>query len=156
MFCDCFASNLFSKLRYPIFINPINCKEKIIITIPATILKISEFCKSVCPKQDADAPSIIKTVEKPKQNKIKGNIIRITDLYTNYKKKKRKDINPTGFAIGDTKLYLTNIDGKMIIADLSLGNVINVEKVARNFISRPFIFNQNLFIIKNGSIIQYN
>ena len=32
MFCDCFASNLFSKLRYPIFINPINCKEKIIIT----------------------------------------------------------------------------------------------------------------------------
>ena len=89
-------------------------------------------------------------------DKIKGNIIRITDLYTNYKKKKRKDINPTGFAIGDTKLYLTNIDGKMIIADLSLGNVINVEKVARNFISRPFIFNQNLFIIKNGSIIQYN
>ena len=47
-------------------------KRKTIITIPATILNISEFCKSVCPKKDAEAPKIINTVEKPKQNKIKG------------------------------------------------------------------------------------
>ena len=80
MFCDCFASNLFSKFRYPIFINPINCKEKIIITIPATILKISEFCKRVWPKKDADAPKIINTVEKPKQNKIKGNMFIFFDF----------------------------------------------------------------------------
>jgi hypothetical protein len=46
--------------------------EKIIITIPAIILKISEFCKSACPKKDADAPKIINTVEKPKQNKTNG------------------------------------------------------------------------------------
>ena len=88
--------------------------------------------------------------------KSKGNIIRITDLYINYKAKKRKDIKPVGFAIGDSKVYLTNSDGKMIIADLSLGDVISTEKVAGNFISRPFIFNQNLFVIRNGSIIQYN
>jgi outer membrane protein assembly factor BamB len=88
--------------------------------------------------------------------KNKGNIIRITDLYINYKAKKRKDIKPVGFAIGDSKVYLTNSDGKMIIADLSLGDVISTEKVAGNFISRPFIFNQNLFVIRNGSIIQYN
>jgi outer membrane protein assembly factor BamB len=88
--------------------------------------------------------------------KNKGNIVRITDLYKNYKIKKRKDIKPVGFAIGDAKLYLTNTDGKMIIADLSLGDVISVEKIAGNFISRPFIFNQNLFVIRNGSIIQYN
>ena len=84
-----------------------------------------------------------------------GNIIRITDLYTNYKIKKRKEIKPIGFAIGGTKLYLTNTNGKMIIADLSHGKVIGVEKVARNFTSKPFIFNQNLFVIINGSIIQY-
>jgi outer membrane protein assembly factor BamB len=88
--------------------------------------------------------------------KNKGNILRITDLYKNYKIKKRKDIKPIGFAIGDTKLYLTNTDGKMIIADLSLGDVISTEKVAGNFTSRPFIFNQNLFVIRNGSIVQYN
>ena len=85
-----------------------------------------------------------------------GNIIRITDLYTNYKAKKRSDIKPIGFAIGDKKLYLTNTDGKMIVADLNLGKVIAIVKIAGNFTSRPFLFNQNLFIIRNGSIIQYN
>ena len=85
-----------------------------------------------------------------------GNIIRITDLFINYKIKKRKKIKPIGIAIGATKLYLTNTDGKMIIVDLSHGNVINVEKVAGNFTSKPFIFNQNLFVIRNGSIVQYN
>ena len=89
-------------------------------------------------------------------DKSKGNIIRITDLYKNYKIKKRKNVMPTGFVIGNTKLYLTNSDGKMIIVDLNNGNVINTEKVSGNLISKPFIFNQNLFIIRNGSIIQYN
>ena len=42
------------------------------ITIPAIILKISEFCKKDLPMKDADAPKITKTVEKPKQNKING------------------------------------------------------------------------------------
>jgi len=88
--------------------------------------------------------------------KNKGNILRITDLYVNYKIKKRKNIKPIGFAIGDTKLYLTNTDGKMIIADLEPGNTIRIEKLAGGFTSRPFIFNQNLFVIRNGSIIQYN
>ena len=80
MFCDFFASNLFSKLRYSMLISPINCKEKIIITIPAIILKVSEFCKSVWPKKDADAPKMINTVEKPKQNKIKGSIFIFFDF----------------------------------------------------------------------------
>ena len=88
--------------------------------------------------------------------KNKGNIIRITDLYTNYKIKKRKNIVPAGFAIGNTKLYLTNTDGKMIIVDLSLGNIIDIEKVAGDFTSKPFIFNQSLFVLRNGSIVQYN
>ena len=88
--------------------------------------------------------------------KSNGNIIRITDLYKDYEIKQRNYIKPIGFTIGDTKLYLTNTDGKMITVDLALGNVISIEKVSRDFISRPYIFNQNLFIIRNGSIIQYN
>ena len=46
--------------------------------------------------------------------------------------------------------------GKIIVVDLTLGKVIGVEKVAGNFTSRPFIFNQSLFILRNGSILQYN
>ena len=85
-----------------------------------------------------------------------GNIIRISDLYLGYKSKKRKNVKPIGFAIGGTRLYLTNTDGKMIVVDLNLGKVIGVEKVAGDFTSKPFIFNQSLFIIRNGSIIQYD
>ena len=44
----------------------------------------------------------------------------------------------------------------MIVADLNLGKVIGVEKVAGDFTSKPFIFNQSLFIIRNGSIIQFD
>jgi len=88
--------------------------------------------------------------------KNKGNIIRITDLFKSHKKKKRKIIKPIGFAIGNTKLYLTNTVGQMIIVDLDSGNIVTTVKIAGDFTSRPFIFNKNLFVIKNGSIVQYN
>ncbi len=85
-----------------------------------------------------------------------GNIIRITDLFKDYKTKKRKNIKPIGFVIGNTNLYLTNSDGKMVIVDLKLGNVINIIKVSKNLTSQPFLFNNNLYVIRNGSIIQYD
>ena len=85
-----------------------------------------------------------------------GNIIRVTNIYNNYKVKKRKNIKPIGFVIGKTNLYLTNNDGKMIVVDLITGNSSNTIKVSNSLLSEPFIFNKNLFIIKNGSIVQYN
>ncbi len=88
--------------------------------------------------------------------KNKGNIIRITDLLKNYKIKKRKNIKPIGFVIGNTNLYLTNNDGKMVIVDLKLGNATNIIKVSKNLTSQPFLFNNSLYVIRNGSIIQYD
>ena len=88
--------------------------------------------------------------------KNKGNILRITDLFKNYKIKKRKEIEPVGFVIGNTNLYLTNTDGKILIADLSEGKVLNVEKVSGDIVSEPFIFDNNLYVVRNGSIVQYN
>ena len=88
--------------------------------------------------------------------KNKGNIIRVTDLFKNYKTKKRRNIKPIGISIGNTNLYLTNTDGRMIVADLNLGNIIRIEKISGDFTSKPFIFNRNLFVIRNGSIVQYN
>jgi outer membrane protein assembly factor BamB len=85
-----------------------------------------------------------------------GNIIRITDLYKNYKEKKRANIKPIGFVIGSRNLYLTNSDGNMNVIDLVTGASIYNVKVAYNIISEPFIFNKNLFVIRKGSIIQYN
>ncbi|MDC3037472.1 PQQ-binding-like beta-propeller repeat protein [Candidatus Pelagibacter sp.] len=88
--------------------------------------------------------------------KNKGNTIRVIDLFKIYKPKKRKNIYPIGFVIGNKNLYLTNSDGKMIVVDLQNGSIIKTEKVSSNLVSKPFIFNNNLFLIRNGSIIQYN
>tara|TARA_Y100001935_G_scaffold187863_1_gene156255 strand:- start:37 stop:1335 length:1299 start_codon:yes stop_codon:yes gene_type:complete len=89
-------------------------------------------------------------------DKDKGNIIRITDLFMNYKTKIRKNIYPIGFVIGDKNLFLTNSDGKMIVAGIEDGNVIKIEKVSSDLVSEPFISNNNLFLLRNGSILQYN
>ena len=88
--------------------------------------------------------------------KNEGNIVRINDIYKNFNLKKRKKIKPTGFTIGNNNLYLTNSDGNLIILNLSTGNVLKIEKVARDLISKPLIYNENLFIVKNGSITQYD
>ena len=89
-------------------------------------------------------------------DKNKGNIIRITDLFLNYKDKKRKNIYPIGFVIGDKNIYLTNSDGKMIIAGIEDGEIIKIEKISSGLVSEPFIFNNNLYVVRNGSILQYN
>ena len=85
-----------------------------------------------------------------------GNIIRINDLHKDYKTKKRKYLFTTGFFVAQSKVYITNNDGMLIIADLNTGNIVDTKKVARNKILQPYINNKNLFLIKNGSIIRYN
>ena len=86
-----------------------------------------------------------------------GNIVRVNNLHSNYKKTKRKKIiKPTGFFIGSNKIYLTNDDGKLITADLNTGKIISIIKIAGDKISQPYVSKNNLFLIKNGTIIKYN
>ncbi|MDA9158355.1 PQQ-like beta-propeller repeat protein [Candidatus Pelagibacter ubique] len=89
-------------------------------------------------------------------DKKSGNIIRINDLYKNYKDKKRNQITPTGFFVALNKIYLTNSDGKLIIVNSNDGNILNVVKVSGGKILQPFINKNNLFLISNGSIIKFN
>ena len=88
--------------------------------------------------------------------KKQGNIIRINDLYKNYDLKKRKKLKPIGFLVGQNNLYLTNSDGTLIVVKLTSGNILKIEKVSRGLISKPYIHNGDLFIVKNGSITQYD
>ena len=89
-------------------------------------------------------------------DKNQGNILRVNDIYNLYKTKHRKKTRPVGFSVGQDKLYLSNNDGKIIVINLSSGNVVKTEKISGGVISEPFIFNRNLFVIKNGSVIKYN
>ena len=89
------------------FIIPINCRENIIIIKPATILNVCEFCKNICPKNDAAAPNIIKTNEKPNVNSING--IKFIFFFSSNSFKEApeiKDIQPgiKGRTQGDKKL----------------------------------------------------
>ena len=88
-------------------------------------------------------------------DKEQGNIIKIKDIYKMYNDKNRKKIRPTGFSISQDKIYLSNNDGKLIILDLKTGNVLKAEKIARKIMSKPFLYNNHLFMIKNGSVVQY-
>ena len=85
-----------------------------------------------------------------------GNILRINDLYKNIKIKKRNDIKPTGFFISIGKIYLTNDDGKLIIANINTGEILDIVKVASDKILKPLVNDNNLFLIRNGSIIRFN
>ncbi|WP_415323722.1 PQQ-binding-like beta-propeller repeat protein [Candidatus Pelagibacter sp. Uisw_127] len=89
-------------------------------------------------------------------DKKSGNIIRINDLFKNYKDKKRSQIKPTGFFVALNKIYLTNSDGKLIIVNSNDGNILNVVKISGGKILQPFISENNLFLISNGSIIKFN
>ena len=85
-----------------------------------------------------------------------GNILKINYIYKGYSLKKRKNITPVGFSISYNKLYLSNSDGKLIVIELNSGKISKNIKVSKKIISEPYIFNNNLFVIKNGSINQYD
>jgi outer membrane protein assembly factor BamB len=89
-------------------------------------------------------------------DKNSGNIMRINDLYKDYKDKKRKQIKPTGFFIASNKIYVTNSDGKLIIVNSNEGNILNIVKISGGKILQPFINENNLFLISNGSVIKFN
>ena len=83
-----------------------------------------------------------------------GNIVRITDIFSTIKKKQRAKINPVGFVVGKDNIYLTVDNGRLFVIDIKLGKTKSIIKIDNNKISRPFILNQNMFLIKNDSIIK--
>ena len=83
-----------------------------------------------------------------------GNIIRITDIFRQFKKKKRSKIKPVGFIVGINNIYLTTNHGRLMIIDVSSGRTKSMLKIDNDKISRPFVLNQNLYIIKENSIIK--
>ena len=85
-----------------------------------------------------------------------GNIIRITDAFKNFKIKKRKKIKPTGFIVGNNNVYLTTDHGRLIVLSVVTGKVLSIVKIDNDKITRPFVLNQNMFIVTDNSIIKLN
>ena len=89
-------------------------------------------------------------------NKKNGNVVRSTDIFQKYSKKKRKKIVPIGFIVGTNNVYLTTNNGRLFIIDILTGRTTTILKIDNKKISRPFVLNQSLFIIEQNSIIKLN
>ena len=88
--------------------------------------------------------------------KNQGNIIRITDVYKNLKIKKRKKILPLGIKVGNKNLYLTSNNDMLTVIELVSGNILKNQKISGSILSEPLIYNENLYLVKNSSVIQFD
>ena len=85
-----------------------------------------------------------------------GNILRVTDIFNHLNKEKKNKILPEGFIVGINKIYLTTNNGRLFIIDISSGKTVSILKIDNEKISRPFVSNKNMFIVKENSIIKLN
>ena len=89
-------------------------------------------------------------------DKNKGNIIRVTDIFNNFKLKKRNLIKPTGFILGRDNIYLSTNNGRLLVVDIANGKTISTLKIDNEKILKPVFFDEKLFVVKNSAIIRLN
>ena len=85
-----------------------------------------------------------------------GNIIKIISIFNQLDKKFKKKMKPVGFAITHKDLFITTSNGRLINVNIENGKINLILKIDNDKISKPFISNQNMFIMKNRSVIKYN
>ena len=51
-------------------------------------------------------------------------------------------------------IYLTVDNGRLLVIDIKTGKTISILKVDNDKISRPFVLDKNLFVIKDDAIIK--
>ena len=83
-----------------------------------------------------------------------GNILRITDIFKGFKN--RKDLKPTGFIHGKFKLFVSLNNGRLLTVDSSTGKQEEITKIHASKISRPFIFKNSMYLIKDNALLKIN
>ena len=79
-----------------------------------------------------------------------GNIIRITDILKNFKDK--HEIKPIGFIHAKNKIYVSLSNGRIVTINSSTGIQEDVIKINNSKISRPYIFNNSMYLIKDNAL----
>tara|TARA_B100001057_G_scaffold108724_1_gene106593 strand:+ start:416 stop:1687 length:1272 start_codon:yes stop_codon:yes gene_type:complete len=83
-----------------------------------------------------------------------GNIIRITDILNNFKN--RKDLKPTGFIHGKYKIFVSLDNGRLLTINSTTGIQENITKIHGSKISRPYVLNNSMYLIKDNAIAKTN
>ena len=89
-------------------------------------------------------------------DKITGNIIRVTDVFNVFKIKKREKIKKICFRLSPEKMILSTNNGRLLTINLGNGRTENISKIDNEKISRPFIFNKKIILVKDDAIIRLN
>ena len=89
-------------------------------------------------------------------NKNKGDIVRSSDIFKDFKIKKRNKIRSTGFLLGKNDIFVSTNNGRLLVVEISTGKVKSIVKIDNDYISRPSVLDKNMYIVKNNSIIKLN
>ncbi len=92
-----------------------------------------------------------------------GNILRMTNIFERIKKYEQKGlladrtiVIPIGFIVSNKKIYISLSNGNLVSVDLTTGKSLDVVKIDREKISRPYIFNNEMFVIRDNAILKLN
>ena len=85
-----------------------------------------------------------------------GNILRMTNVLGQIKNFKKKNIKPEGFIVTKDKIFLSLNNGRIIIIEILNGKIVDIIKIDNEKISRPYVLNNNMFIVRDNAILKLN
>ena len=89
-------------------------------------------------------------------DKKNGNILRITNVFNKSKLNKKMNVRPTGIISNYEELFMTTNNGRLILIDIKTGKINRILKIDSSKISRPFVKNKNMYLIRDNSIVKLN
>ena len=84
-------------------------------------------------------------------DKKNGNILRSTNILNTIK---NKNIYPTGFIVAKKFVYVSLSNGRLLKVGIEDGKTKDVIKIDNNKISRPYIINKQMYILRDNAIIR--
>ena len=85
-----------------------------------------------------------------------GNILRMTSIMKQIKKFNKKNIKPVGFILTGDKIFLSLNNGRIIVLETLNGKVLDIKKIDNEKISRPYVLNNHMFIVRDNAILKLN
>ena len=85
-----------------------------------------------------------------------GNIVRMTSVLSQIKNYKKKNIKPEGFILGKKNIYLSLNNGRIVVIKILNGKPIDIIKIDNGKISRPYVLNNDMFVVRDNAIIKMN
>ncbi len=80
-----------------------------------------------------------------------GNLLRSTYILGNLNRKK---IRPTGFIVAKNFIYVSLSNGRLLKVNITDGRTKDIIKIDSNKISRPYILDKKMYVLKDDAIIK--